>query len=266
MTFKIPDGENPIATIVPDGGYTAIFRTLAVIGDSLASGEHESTDENGVKGFHDYYEYSWGQFIARKCGINVINMSRGGLTARAFHLFAQDKGYFTLEKACQGYLIGLGVNDSTQMQQGDLSFGQISDIDWNDLENNKDTFVGEYIKIIQRIRLLQPKARIFVITPPRNEDATSEKNAILDKMADFLRSLPRLFELLYVIDLRKYEIVYDEEFDRNFRLGGHLSAIGYKRSADVIATYIDYIIRHNFEDFKQVGFIGKNVHHMQEKW
>ena len=266
MAYRIPDGENPIATIVPDGGYTAIFRTLAVIGDSLASGEHESVDLNGVKGYHDYYEYSWGQFIARKCGVNVLNMSRGGLTAKTFHVLAQYDGCFTPEKACQGYIIGLGVNDATQIVQGDMEFGTTSDVETDNPDDNKSTFIGEYVKIIQRIRRLQPKARIFVITPPRTWKATPDKNAVLDKISDFLRSLPDLFEFLYVIDLRKYEPVYDKEFDEKYRLGGHLSAIGYKRAADVIATYIDYIIQHNPEDFKQVGFIGRDVYNTQEKW
>ena len=62
---------NPLETFVYDGGYTSIFRTLGCIGDSLSSGEHESL-KDGVKGYHDYYEYSWGQFIARKCGLTAF--------------------------------------------------------------------------------------------------------------------------------------------------------------------------------------------------
>ena len=53
--------EKPLDRFVPDGGFTAIFRTIGCIGDSLSSGEFESTKEDGTKGYHDYYEYSWGQ-------------------------------------------------------------------------------------------------------------------------------------------------------------------------------------------------------------
>ena len=66
--------KNPLKNVITDGGFTAIFRTIGCVGDSLSSGEHESLDENGVRGYHDFYEYSWGQFIARKCGSIVRNL------------------------------------------------------------------------------------------------------------------------------------------------------------------------------------------------
>ena len=51
--------ERPLDNITPDGGLSAIFRTICCVGDSLSSGEFESLDENGNKGYHDYFEYSW---------------------------------------------------------------------------------------------------------------------------------------------------------------------------------------------------------------
>ena len=35
-----------------------------------------------------------------------------------------------------------------------------------------------------------------------------------------------------------------------------MNAAGYILSAQMITSYIDYTVRHNFEDFSQVGFIG----------
>lgn len=52
--------EKPLENLVSDGGFCAIFRHIGCIGDSLASGELESL-KDGVKGYHDYYEHSWGQ-------------------------------------------------------------------------------------------------------------------------------------------------------------------------------------------------------------
>ncbi len=257
--------DNPILQILPDGGYTAIFRTIGCIGDSLSSGEHQSLDENGINGYHDYYEYSWGQFIARKCGLQVKNYSCGGLTAKEFHSYADHTKCFTKENVCQAYIIALGVNDATRMLKGELDFGCMEDVDFSDWLKNKSTFVGEYVKILQRIRCLEPKARIFLVTPPRAE-IIDEKEELLEKITQFIRSLTDFFEFSYIIDLRKYDCVIDEEYKRTYMLGGHLSAMGYKRTADVIATYIDSIIRSKPEDFKQVGFIGKGVHHCKEKW
>lgn len=47
-----------------------------LIGDSLSSGEHESLIAGQI-GWHDDYEYSWGQFMARACGSKVYNFSCG---------------------------------------------------------------------------------------------------------------------------------------------------------------------------------------------
>ena len=62
--FIANENEKPLDRILPDGGFTSIIRTIAFIGDSLSSGEFESR-KNDVAGFHDMYEYSWGQYIAR---------------------------------------------------------------------------------------------------------------------------------------------------------------------------------------------------------
>ena len=67
------------------------------------------------------------------------------------------------------------------------------------------------------------------------------------------------FDNSYVLDLRAYAPVYDAEFRRQFFLGGHMSPAGYVFTAKLFLSYIDYIIRHNMGDFKQVGFIGTGL-------
>lgn len=63
---------NPLDRIPEDGGLCSIFRTIGCIGDSLSSGEMEGKNEKGNKTYHDYYEYSWGQFIARDTGSRLL--------------------------------------------------------------------------------------------------------------------------------------------------------------------------------------------------
>ena len=74
--MEIPEGR-PLDQIRPDGGFCGIFRTIGCIGDSLSSGEFESLDEAGNKGYHDEYDYSWGQYLARIAGCKAYNFSRG---------------------------------------------------------------------------------------------------------------------------------------------------------------------------------------------
>ena len=84
--MALPSGD-PLDELRPNGGFCGIFRTIGCIGDSLSSGEFESLDEEGNKGYHDEYEYSWGQYLARLTGSKVYNFSgaecRPGNTARA---------------------------------------------------------------------------------------------------------------------------------------------------------------------------------------
>ena len=92
-----PDqNENPLDRLDPTGGFTAIFRTIGCIGDSLSSGEFEATDpETGNKTYHDTFEYSWGQFLARMTGSRVWNFSRGGMKAKEYwNSFAESKGFW----------------------------------------------------------------------------------------------------------------------------------------------------------------------------
>jgi len=76
--------EQPLDSFPNGISNTAIFRTIGFVGDSLSSGEFESRDDEGNKGYHDYFEYSWGQYIARKNGLTAYNFSRGGMSAKEY--------------------------------------------------------------------------------------------------------------------------------------------------------------------------------------
>ncbi len=248
--------EKPLDNIVSNGGFCGIFRTIACIGDSLSSGEFESF-EIGTRKYHDYYDYSWGQFIARDTGSKVYNFSVGGMTAMVYDDFAREKGFWNDEYKSQAYIIAMGVNDISRVESGELEFGDISDVDINDYGKNKPTFVGYYAKIISKYKLIQPKAKFFLVTAPISDDDTKERSELYDRHQAVLYQLAELFDNCYVIDLRKYAPVYDEEFRNNFKLGYHLNPAGYRLTALMIESYIDFIIRNNPEEFKQVGFIGK---------
>ena len=39
----------------------------------------------------------------------------------------------------------------------------------------------------------------------------------------------------------------------------HMNPLGYIITAKLIDSYIDYIVRHNSDDFNTVGLIGENI-------
>lgn len=261
--FSASENEKPLDTLVTDGGYCGVLRTIACVGDSLSSGEFESKDADGKTGYHDYYDYSWGQYLARMAGCTVHNFSRGGMSAKWYlDSFADQNDLWNPEKAAQAYIFALGVND---IYYTDIEFGSVDDIDLTDYNNNRETFVGCYAKIIQKYKEIQPKAKFFLMTLPRAND-TAERNEKADRHAAVLYQMAEMFDNTYIIDLRKYGPVYDKEFSNLFYLGGHMNAMGYMFTAKLVASYIDYIIRHNMDDFRQIGFVGTPYHNPNYKW
>ena len=138
-------GEKPLDRLCLDGGFCAIFRRIAVIGDSLSSGEFQARTENGEFTYHDFYEYSWGQYLARMTGSTVYNFSRGGMTAKEYcETFADGQGFWNREKVCQAYIFALGVNDLIVRKE---QTGELSDVDFLNPENNQKSFAGYFAKM-----------------------------------------------------------------------------------------------------------------------
>lgn len=262
--------ENPLAALLPDGGFCAIFRKIGCIGDSLSSGEFESRMNNQV-GYHDYYEYSWGQFMARTCGATAYNFSRGGLTAKGFLERMQNgEERFTLldpMKKCQAYIVALGVNDISGILRDELKMGTIEDVHADKPEKNAPTFAGYMGRILSSIKQAEHKARIFLVTIPRS-DNEGPRLRYNDEHANLIYALAEKFPFTYVLDLRKYAPVYDAEFKKMYFLSGHMNPMGYLFTAKMFMTYIDAIIRSRPEEFAQVGFIGQenNLHNENFLW
>lgn len=251
--------EKPLERLVGAYSYTSVFRTIAFIGDSLSSGEFETCDPQGNKAYHDLYEYSWGQYIARNNGLLAYNFSRGGMTAKEYiEQFAEQRGFWDADKAAQAYVIALGVND---ISYGRMPIGSLEDIHPEDYTKNAKTFIGYYAMIISRYKEISPDAKFFFMTFPRETHRIGDADTL--RMRELLYGLCEIFDNSYVIDLYEYGPEYDEEFRRNYFLLGHLDPKGYIVTARLVDSYIDYIVRHNPDDFKTVGFIGTDIRY---KW
>lgn len=251
--------EQPLDRPVTDGGFCGILQTVGVIGDSLSSGEFQSLDKDGNVGYHDMFEYSWGQFLARMAGIKVYNFSRGGMTAKEYmESFAEQNGFWDLSNQCKAFIIALGVNDIINSHQ---EIGSVDDICVEDYTQCKPTFMGYYGQIILKIKKAAPHAKFFLVTIPRTTDPVPESGAEFE-VAKAIGELAAFFDRTYVIDLFRYAVPYDQEFQRNFFMDGHMDAVGYQLTAKMIASYIDYIIRHNLQDFKTVGFVNTDVYNV----
>ena len=248
------DTEQPLECLVNSYSATSIFRTIGFIGDSLSSGEFQIEKGDGTSSYHDMFEYSWGQYIARNNGLKAYNFSRGGMTAKWYmESYADEMDFWNKDKACQAYVIALGVND---LLNQDIELGSVADLK-PDYRDNAKTFAGYYGQIISRYKEISPDAKFFFVTFP---DETWEKaKKFAPKMRELLYDLTKYFDNSYVIDIYKYGPLYDSEFHKKYFLSAHMSPVGYIFTARMIDSYIDYIIRHNPDDFKWVGFINSGI-------
>lgn len=248
---------NPIKIVSMDAGLTSIFHNWGFIGDSLSSGTNYTKEGASGRIFANY-DYSWCQRIIAMIGqAKGSNWSVPGYTAKSWitqywnneqkapYETTGADSYFKIDKK-QIYTIFLGTNDAgTGVTLGDYD----SDVDLSNFENNADTFIGNYVGIIQRIKSIAPSAKIFVLTcVPSSSAETGGYN-------DFIRSLPKKFTNVFLVDLAKY-MPRGEKFDSDYIRMGHFSTQGYQHLANCIATYIDYIIRNNPDSFKFVQILN----------
>lgn len=257
LTDWLQNLDNGMSRTTADGhtGFCGIFRLWGFIGDSLCSGEHEYHKADGTKGYADLYDYSWGQYICRAIGAQGENYSQGGETARGWieHFWNHPKNnnhnIDAKVSPKQAYIMALGVNDCNRKHPvGDIK----TDIDTVDFLNNADTYAGNYAGIIQRVKSIQPDAKIFVVTNPDYQGEERQPyNAVVRAMAD-------IFSNVYVIDIDKFGPSYAKgtDFRERYFTGGHLNAMGYQQTAWMLMAYIDRIIRQHPEAFSQVAFIG----------
>jgi hypothetical protein len=200
------------------------------------------------------YEHSWGQYMARMTGTTVYNFSRGGMTAAEYcSSFAEANGFWDEKYAAKAYIMALGVNDICNQNQ---QVGGVEDICFEDGAQNKPTFAGYFARILQRYRAMVPDAPVFLLTIPREDGESEERTRRADAHAACMYEIAAAFPRCYVIDLRRYAPLYDDAFKKQFFMGGHMNACGYLLTAKMVASYIDYIIRHNPDDFRQIGFVG----------
>lgn len=253
LFFETKNNEKPLENIKENCGFAGIFKEIGVVGDSLSSGEFESTDENGNISYHDFYEYSWPAILERITGSKYSNYSRGGMSFKEFYESRADKNNFWQKK--QAYIVNLGNNDLFVFNQ---RVGSAEDINVEDPLKNKDTYFGYMGKVLSKLKSLEKDARIFLVSL-QIDHTSKEKDDLAYYVCEEMKKVVKLFSFTYLIDMTHYGPIYDEKARQKYAMGFHPNAMGYYIYALAIGNYIDYIIRTNIRDFFEVPFIGKNL-------
>ena len=243
--------EKPLDNIDKTGGYMAIFHDFGVIGDSLASGNMEGVNSSGTYVYQDFLDYSWGKSIERATGCTYHRFSRGGQYLHDDNWYNEWKDKIKTE-LCQAYIINIGFNDFNWLTQDATRYGTIADIK-TDYTQNPNTLYCQYGKMIQLIKSVQPKARIFLCNMEWNNTDNANINTVINDICNY-------FENCYLIDLYTYAHEPYWGVPNIYKTGVyHKNTLGYQKMAWDIMSYIDYIIRHNMEEFIDVQFIGTDL-------
>lgn len=249
--------DNPLKIIKETIGFTAILHSIGYIGDSLMSGEIAYLSSGGEAVYKDCYEFSWGQRLSALIRGVATNFSSGGLKVVDWlHAYVDSKstGHSNdeverkfIDTKFQAYINGLGTNDVNQSSL----IGTIDDIDFEDYNNNADTFYGNYAKILQKAREVSPKCFLFCLTIPTIWQGAAETNGYNDA----IRNIAAKLDKCYIIDLYKY-LPSHSYITTNYMNRGHMNTQGYQWIAYAIGTYIDYIITNNPQDFSRAALFG----------
>ena len=248
--------DSPLAKMDYTPTYITMFKRIIHIGDSLTRGQYNTTspDNRGA----DLPEYSRPAFMQRYLGNENVNLGIGGATvsqATAYNWIDVGKAntifqWSEFENAGDCYIIALGTNDVIKF--GSFTGDATTDIDTANYNNNANTSVGGYAKIIQMIKEMQPNAKIFCVTIPKTRNTQADRDIANPK----IKAVAEMFGC-YVIDLETYaEQSSNGKFAEYYKNDSHNNALGYNLRARQYIAYIDWIIENNLDDFRNVQFIG----------
>lgn len=235
-----------------------LFPKIAMIGDSLSSGEIVEDDDRALGvlfgGVHpergtvdegpacvDVYEGSWLSHICRRIGAKARHYTRGGLTAKQWlewfnYFMVLDKEKYPC------YFIALGSNDfysSWKIGTPDDTIGE-------------ETFSGYYSEIIKSIRKVNPHAIIFCLSLYHRYTERINQNG--DNPQDFNRAIKDIsdnYEKCYYLDFANTSenVLESSEYERR----GHYDSIGYLAVSYEIEALANKALEENKDDLRDVS-------------
>ena len=230
------------------------FLKVGVIGDSLSVGYMWNLEtETAVSRM---LPFSWPKYVGRDAGVPWLNL---GTSGQSVLTWCSNGTYGKVQmeaegNKCQAYIIGLGVNDSSNSDRA-APLGSPADI-VDDPDTVATTYYGGYARIIQLLKRRNPDCKIFCLTIPSN-------NATQNPYSDAVRYIAEEYygteDNVYLIDLgedylSRYQGTSPIARDRN-KIKSHYSAVGYKLIASLMEEAISARMLENQEDFVDVAYI-----------
>ena len=234
------------------------FLKVGVIGDSLSVGYMWNLEtETAVSRM---LPFSWPKYVGRDAGVPWLNL---GTSGQSVLTWCSNGTYGKVQmeaegNKCQAYIIGLGVNDSSNSDRA-APLGSPADI-VDDPDAVATTYYGGYARIIQLLKRRNPDCKIFCLTIPANNATQNPYSNAVRYIAEEYYSTE---DNVYLVDLgedylSRYQGTNPIARDRN-KIRSHYSAAGYKLIASLMEEAISARMLENQEDFVDVAYIPYDV-------
>ena len=199
-----------------------MFNKIACIGDSYTEGaiEYKTSDGQTLQSIDKRYSYP--TQLSKIANIETVNLGHAGYTTTQWYSKYQNTDLSGYDCA----IIFLGIND------------------W--YKNGKVLDTESYINIIKKLRNDNKNIPIFCVTITKNYLTTAY--TLNDKIKEIA-----LNNNCYIIDLGEYS---DWTTGSEWLNGSHPNTYGYHHNAEMINSYINYVIENNKADFYNLSFVG----------
>lgn len=222
------------------------FKNFTGIGDSLMAGYTEINDTTINSQSAKQQKNNWLEYLCNRLNRSCNNLAMGSSTTENWR-YANQSGFpdTNIENAnipTDCYFLALGVND---LRKG-KTIGNSTDINSDNLDNNANSFYGNYDYLVRKLKSFNTSAKIFLFTIPNSENNAESYNIAI-------RYISTLYDNVYLIDL--YNLTdYSINFIENNFINGHYNPITYNYMSVLIEKLINNFIYNNFLDFQLIPY------------
>lgn len=208
------------------GNEISVFNKIACIGDSTTEGmENYNGDSGDVVSIP---EYSYPTQLSKIAGVNTENYGKSGYSTKQWYEFYKNTPINGYDSA----IVMLGINDPNR---------GITEAESTENLNN----------IITKLKNENQKIKIFICSILPTYFYTGGPNySYYTTICNSMENICETIDNCFFVDMNKYSSL------NSALSNSHPVAIGYNLIATELISYISYIIKNNYEKFKDVQFAG----------
>lgn len=212
-----------------------ILKKVVCCGDSYTAGWIKAPSDTEYSATNE--GYAWPHYASHITGNNWENCGSSGANVWTWQQAERGLPKAQSLGVSQAYVVGLMINDTTQLQLGTTS----------DIGTENQTYYGGLSKIVRELAAISPQAFIFLNTCPKNSDT-------YDAFNQAVRNVVSAYEGTYnvhLIDLAKHSNMFFSPAFAADAINGHYTAIGYEQMAEIYCHMLSMYINSHVSVFQE---------------